>query len=67
LRVPPIPVVKLAQSESNDLIHYSLAKNPIMPKVNDKNRKKILIAKPVMTLTGFKHDKKVLNKKDRLN
>ena len=38
-----------------------------MPKANDKNRKKILIAKPAMTLAGFKHDKKVLQKKYRLN
>jgi hypothetical protein len=67
LRVPPIPLVKLVQSESNDELRNSLASKPIMPKANDKNRKKILIAKPAMTLAGFKHDKKILQKKHRLN
>ena len=37
-----------------------------MPKQNEKGRKKIEIAKPKMTLSGFEHDPKQLKKKARL-
>jgi hypothetical protein len=56
LRVPSIPLFKEVKQLDQEQNEFLKNRSPIMPKPTKKNGKPpISIAKPEMTLNGFKH------------